>query len=353
MAVLLRCVLGKMLKPSKKGLFVELSEYSLLAARTSRLKPPFAIEAVEECSFKDEEQIQSWIYNFMGLNKGQFCDSVCGVYPSNRFIRRASLESPAKAKDPAFLPAYLQQNFKVDVTTHAVAVLNANEGSDFVAEKGLARELVFCGAPTNEFQALQDRLVSYGIYPNRIDLGTVSLVGGLINYSALKQHSAPTLILEITSESAQVLIYQKNRLDVARPIPYGLNSMYPIVQKELGLKDEASARKLFISNTFDFTEMGGVLLKKLLKELQASTGFYEVQTGQTISQIYLSLLPDNLNWIGSTLSSSLGVDVLVPEYSDWLQSQSIDVLEGIDMMNLGSRWFGLFSLMGNFNKNSV
>ena len=37
----------------------------------------------------------------------------------------------------------------------------------------------------------------------------------------------------------------------------------------LGLKDEESARKLFYSNTFDFTGMGSVLTKKLIKELQS------------------------------------------------------------------------------------
>ena len=76
--------------------------------------------------------------------------------------------------------------------------------------------------------------------------------------------------------------------------------MFPVIQAELGLKDEDSARKLFYSNTFDFTEMGPSLLRKLLKELQASTGFYEVQTGQTIGQLYLALLP---NLVGSKYRS--------------------------------------------------
>ncbi len=83
-----------------------------------------------------------------------------------------------------------------------------------------------------------------------------------------------------------MFIFGNEQVDICRPIPYGLNSMFPTVQSELGLKDEDSARKLFFSNTFDFTELGPSLLKKMLKELQASTGFYEVQTGQTIGQIF-------------------------------------------------------------------
>ncbi|WP_309385532.1 hypothetical protein [Cerasicoccus frondis] len=139
---------------------------------------------------------------------------------------------------------------------------------------------------------------------------------------------------------------------MARPVPYGLRSMYPIVQKELGLKDEESAQKLFGSSTFDFAEMGQVLLKKLMKELQASTGFYEVQTGQTIGNIFLGLAPDNLSWIGTTLSKSLGVHVLKPDYESWLEHQGIKVASGVDLGSLGPRWFGLFSLMGDYAPKS-
>ena len=76
-----------------------------------------------------------------------------------------------------------------------------------------------------------------------------------------------------------------------RPIPQGLESMIPVVQKELGLKDEESAKKLFYSNTFDFTSMGNALIKKLLKELQSSIGFYEVQTGQSVGLLHGTQLP--------------------------------------------------------------
>jgi len=40
-----------------------------------------------------------------------------------------------------------------------------------------------------------------------------------------------------------------------------------------------------IRHVVDFTGMGPVLIKKLLKELQSSIGFYEVQTGQSIGQV--------------------------------------------------------------------
>ena len=97
--------------------------------------------------------------------------------------------------------------------------------------------------------------------------------------------------------------------------------------------------------------MGPALLNKMLKELQSSMGYYEVQTGQMIEQIFLTLLPKDLNWIHQILSQSLGVEVLHLDYPSWLQSQNINVNNEVELEGLDSRWLSLFSLMGNYNNS--
>lgn len=313
------------------------------------MTPPYHVEAIDEISVDDPGDIQDFILNFVGGTKGQMTSAICGVYPLRRVVRRATLENAAKAKEPSFLPEFLKSQFKVDLDVYSMTALNAADGLAFSPERGLTKELVFCGAPKEELSEEQERLVNYGIFPQRIEIGTIATMGGLMHHCEVEKISSPTLILEISSESAQVLIFHGGELDVARPIPYGLNSMYPVVQKELGLKDEESARKLFSSNTFDFTEMGQTLLRKLMKELQASTGFYEVQTGQTIGQIYLGLLPENLSWVGSTLSRNLGVEEVNIDLNDWVATQNITVADQVELAGKGARWFSLFSLMGNYN----
>lgn len=342
-----------MSKATSKALIVELTEFSMLVARVSSLEPPITLEGIEEISLSDGvESIRSTLLSLVGNPKIQYAYAICGIYPPSRVIRRATLDNPAKTKDPAYLPEFLKNQFKIDVGTYAMSVLQATGGGDFGSEKSSGKELVFCGAPREALTAEQLRLVDYGIFPTRLELGSVSTVGAVLDYQAMKGEKSPTLILEMGYDSAQVLVCNGKSLDVARPVPYGLRSMYPIVQKELGLKDEESAQKLFGSATFDFAEMGPVLLKKLLKELQASTGFYEVQTGQTIGNIFLGLAPDNLGWIATSLSKTLGVHVLKPDYDAWLDHQGVKVADGVDLANLGPRWFGLFSLMGNYNQKS-
>src|SRR5690606_5129193 len=130
---------------------------------------------------------------------------------------------------------------------------------------------------------------------------------------------------ELGAQSTQSFIVSAKGLEATRPIAVGLEAMVPVVQKELGLKDEESARKLFFSNTFDFTGMGASLCKRLLKEIQSSMGFYEVQTGQSIGQLICTVLPGKLAWLEAVIANQIGVGVLVPEFSKWLMAKNIKI----------------------------
>ncbi|MDP4693566.1 MAG: hypothetical protein NWS00_03385, partial [Opitutales bacterium] len=220
---------------------------------------------------------------------------------------------------------------------------------DIDIESGQTKRLVFCGAPKESFQDKQDFLLECGIYPERLELSSITTLGGVSDYARFNGINSPILCFELTSHSANICILNKGQVDVARPVPFGLDSIYPLLQRELGLKDESSAKKLFFSNTFDFAEMGPKLLRRMTKELQASTGFYEVQTGQTIETVFLSVLPKNLGWVSKTVSDSLGLEIMQPNLEAWLESLNITLSEDVEVLNLGARWFGLFSLMGEFH----
>jgi hypothetical protein len=300
-------------------------------------------------SEQDPDEIKAFLEQLVEFKKNDYFVSRSGVYPEGRFVRFYEAETAAKVKDPNFLTKIIQSEFNVDVHTSLVSILDARDGADFNLELGGSKQLIFCGGPKAKFQEAQDRLLGYGIYPERLELSTMTTVGGVIDYAKFMEISAPILCFELTSESANISIISKGQIDVARPIPFGLDSIYPLLQRELGLKDEASAKKLFFSNTFDFAEMGPKLLRRMTKELQASTGFYEVQTGQTIEYVFLSVLPKNLSWVSQTVSDSLGLEIIMPHYEPWLKSLNIELADGVETSNLGTRWLGLFSLMGEFN----
>jgi Tfp pilus assembly PilM family ATPase len=273
------------------------------------------------------------------------------VYPAKRIIRRHTLDLK-KVKEPAYFSEIYTQQFRVDSEKYTIKALNPDDGGEYDLVKANQKEALFCGMPSEEIVTLQDKLLAQGIYPERLELGTVATLGGMVNYLKFKQSKQPLLLLEIGEESTQSFILSADGVDISRPIPSGIAAMIPVVQKELGLKDEESARKLFYSNTFDFTSMGGALVKKLLKELQSSIGFYEVQTGQSIGNVFCTQLPVSLTWLTTTMAGSLGVSTLKMDVLPWLDSLNIKLAEGVTLGQPEERWAGLFSLMASY-QNAV
>ncbi|MEO7413372.1 MAG: hypothetical protein ABIZ81_08435 [Opitutaceae bacterium] len=331
---------------NNKGFFIEVSEHAILLARTSEPQLPFEIEEMQECSPKDADGLAEAIKRIHGKkNPSGYVRATVGAYPSKRLVRRHSLELK-RVKESGYFSELLTQQFRIDEEKYTVAVLNANDGSDYDVGSAAQKDVVFAGMMNDEVNALQDSLLNMGIYPQRLELGSVSTLGGIVDYLAFMKSRTPTLVLEIGGDATQSFIVSANGIEASRPIPQGLDSMLAVVQKELGLKDEESAKKLFHSNTFDFTGMGPLLIKRLLKELQSSIGFYEVQTGQSVGQVLITQLSQKQTWIETAIASSLGIATLKPDTVAWLQSRQISPLTEAFAKNAAEvRWFGLLSLM--------
>ena len=343
-----------MLSSKNKGIFVEWGTSSMLSATTSGFNHPMTIERLHEAPVQEGwEALDRQLEGFVGGKGQRFVASHCSVYPESRFFRRHSIESAAKAKDPKYFHNLISEDLRIDLNSHLATVVNVGDGSEFSLERALAnqKEVIIAGMKRDHRDAVQGKMIEHSIYPSSLQLGTLSTLAGLISYKRLMELEQPTLLLEITPEDANLFILTRQQVDVCRPVPFGLNAMFPLIQAELGLKDEASAKKLFFSNTFDFTEMGGKLLRKMLKELQASTGFYEVQTGQTIGQLFVALLPSNLSWVEKVLSRSLGVPTLHIDYPAWLEHHQVRAGAEVQLANLDNRWFGLLSLMLKHERN--
>ena len=58
-------------------------------------------------------------------------------------------------------------------------------------------------------------------YPDRLELGTVASLGGIIDYLKNQDGSIPTLVLEIGAEMTNVFVVDKDGVDILRPVAYG------------------------------------------------------------------------------------------------------------------------------------
>jgi Tfp pilus assembly PilM family ATPase len=332
-----------------KGFFVEMNENSVLLARTSAASAPMEVEELKECALGDEAGMAEIIRQLQPKKPPSgYLHAVVGIYPPRRIVRKHTLELK-KMKEGAYMAELFTQQLRIEQDKFTVAMINATDGGDYDLAKASQKEVIFCGAPNEDINASQASLLNLGIFPERLELGSVATLGALVDHLAFEKSKTPTLVLDVGNDTTHSFIVSGSGVEASRPIPQGLEAMVPVVQKELGLKDEESARKLFRSNTFDFTGMGPLLIKRLLKELQSSIGFYEVQTGQSVGQVICIQLSPKLAWLEGALASSLGIAALKFDPVPWLRSRKVGVPDSLAKTAGEFRWFGLMSLMVQYN----
>ena len=331
-----------------KGLFVDLSDQTAFLARTSSLKPPLTIEEFKKVSLTDSVAAKEAIREFCGIRQGAYAISKCGIYPKKRVIARASFDQK-KAKTQKYLAEQVSMQFKIDVNEFSICVLDAVDGTSADSKEEFPKETIVCAAPEDDLKAAQLSLLEMGIYPETMEMGTIASLGGILNCLQNQNESTSTLVLEIDDDDTNAYILKKEGIDLSRPIKFGINSMIPVIKSELSLKDEASARKLFNSETFDFTSMAPILVKKLIKELQAAIGFYEVQTGQTVDQLCITRISPKMFGLKKTIAEMLGVKLLEVDLKGFFGNKDIELSDAAKEEPLDSSWMGLVFLMGEYN----
>ena len=335
-----------------KGFFVEMNDHAVMLARTSAPVAPFAVEDMRECPPRNAAALEEALKAIQPKKAPSgYLHATVGIYPAKRIVRRHALELK-RIKEAGYIAEVCTQQFRIEQDKYTIAIINANDGSDYDMAKAAQKDVIFSGLPAEDVDSAQNMLLEAGIYPERLELGSLATLGGVVDCLAFTKSKTPTLVLEIGADATHSFIVSAGGVEASRPIPQGLDAMVPIVQKELGLKDEESARKLFYSNTFDFTGMGPLLIKRLLKELQSSIGFYEVQTGQSVGQVLCAQLSPKLIWLDAAIASALGINSLKIDPVPWLQSRQVTLPETLAKTAQDIRWFGLLGLMAGYHTSA-
>ncbi len=332
-----------------KSIFLDIAGDSAFAACASSAKAPLMVEQLREISLGEDSALGDALRQLAGVRGNALVPAACAIYPAGRIVASASVD-PKRFSDESYLAETVREAAKVDASRYSLYMLSPQDGSDIAQSRGPARNALICGAPTDELLLQQDRLLQGGCYPARFEIGSVATLGGLVDYLEFTQSKAPTLLLEIGKDTTGVFIVTSEGVEISRSVHFGINAMIPQVQKELALKDEEAARKLFFSNSFDFTGLGAQLTKRLVRELQASIGFYEVQTGLSVSQLCCTLIPSKVQWLDKTLADVLGMRVVAIDYIEWLKTRGIELSPECVEAARGPAWIGLFSLMAQYRE---
>ena len=138
-----------MFRKNTKGIFVELSDFSLLTAVTTSLNSPFTIESLNEVSSSEEaENVRDFVEGLSESKARGLFHGHCSVYPTSRFVRRTALDSVSKSRDEGFFANMLNSQFRIDPEQHTSEVLHATNGAHFDPETATPsqKEILLCGA---------------------------------------------------------------------------------------------------------------------------------------------------------------------------------------------------------------
>lgn len=332
-----------------KGVFIEFTDHSRRVMRANSHKAPMVIEAFAECEVDDDEGWDQIVEHFLPKNAPNgLLQASCGVYPVKRLVRQAEIDARKIGSD-GYIAEFASSQFRIDPSTYALSLLNAKDGSDYLLAGASENRVIFAGMPRDTIAKVQDNLIEQNVYPERLEIGTLSCLGALVDYLKFAKIKHPVVVLELDLDIAYSFIVSEEGLLASRLLPQGLKSMIPVVQKELGLKDEESARKLFFSNTFDFTGMGGKLVARLANELQSSIGFFEVQTGQSIGNVICPNLSSKLEWLEGVIVTQMGLSPIEMNLKPWLESRGITFSADTADMEITREWLGVLSLMPRYD----
>lgn len=333
-----------MLSTSSNELFIDQTGHSLVAADVAVSNNSITIKRIKEWEDTEPEKLKTSVKEFIGLKKGTWQPGYCSVHPNSSFIKKTVLENVARAKDPKYLEHILIDELNVSPKLFKVKTLNAANGYVFHPEFSVSKNLVFCGALIDELKTHQTYLLKCGVYPNRMELGSLLFLAGVIEYSR-NSFTGPIIAGEVNMESTFIAIACKGELSLVRTIPFGIRHMVPLIQKELGLEDERAISELLASKSIDLAQMASTFLNKIYKEIQASIDYYEVATGLSASHLIVAPLARNYAWIPESIAKELSLNLVSVDIKNWFDGINLKLPDDVCLESLDMRWFNLFTLI--------
>ncbi len=341
-----------MISTKNKEFIVEYRPTSIRAARVSSLKPPIVVEELFSYSLNKDDSDAASMRQFAKIKPNAYMMSHCTIYPEKRTVRRVMVDS-GRGKEADFVFDLLKNELKAEADDLTAFCLSPESGLEIDLAEHNKKDVLVCGASRPEILNIQDELLQIGVYPRRAEIGTISLIGTLKEALSANQTSQPILFLEVEDDYSSAIIIGPDGIEMSRRIDSGYSDIALALKEELNLKDDAAAEKLLSSADFDFGSFAKNILRRILRELQSSIGFFEVQTGQSVSWLHCIRHHSNLKWFEDSLSQQLNLEAFRFDVTGWLESKSIKLSSHDSIKNLDHTWLGLLSLLCEFEKGKA
>ena len=342
-----------MISSSKKDFIIEYRPSSIRVIRVSSLATPLTIEAIEEVPLGDDASaVASAVRKLAGAKANGYMNGICVVYPDRRVVRQMSLDTP-KGTEAEFIFKTLRESLNTpdEISAHC---LSPASGAPVDPTEFNKKEVIVCGIPNPDIVEVQKKMLEHAIYPSRVELGTVGIVGAIHDVLSWQGANAPTLFLEVEKDFSNAVIVGPKGIEMSRRIDSGAADIAMALKEELNLQDETAAERLLGSKDFDFSGIARKILRRLMRDLQSSIGFYEVQTGQSVHWIHCSTRANPMGWLEESVGDLLNLEPFTIDLSAWLKSKGVecgsceDAFERLDLT-----WMGQISALCAFKNEEV
>jgi len=291
------------LSKKKRWIFADLSDHRLAVAVATGSPSDLKVQRAGEINLSGHESHRDLLEPLIGRIDGH-AGAFASTSPLGQRIVPYAPDNIQKVRQPGAVPKFFQENTSLDPAQSVWFCLDESTGLPFIPDGPIARRFLFCGVPRANIHASQDRLVAWGLVPLSLELSSLATLSILL--PALKSRADETRVLFVDMGKTQTLamVVSANGVETSRLMPTGISAILPRLMKELGIRDEAAAERMLASRTLDFQDIGESLLQDLIRELNAFSGSFEIETGQTLTHGLTIGFPTHAAWIGQNLSAS-------------------------------------------------
>jgi hypothetical protein len=328
----------------RSGVLFNQTEHGMQIARLGRLdEQPLTIDAFAELAPGDDRAIGHWMDAQLPDRGRGFVPAFCGFHPSERVLLRETINTRRFA-EPDYLPALLAEQARLPSTKDwFIRALHPIEGEEFTAETP-PRPGLLLGLPFNGVRELQNRLRRQRLRPQRLEVGTLALLGALTRHTRQIAYPHGVVACELGQTQTRIYLLGKDGVHVPAALPHGLLSIEETAMKELNAPDVATARRALEAPTEELRGHGRRLVRALTRHLKPAVDYFEMQTGQPIGALFCAHLPAKLSWLEEALCSAVDLEFLSPNLETWLPTVGLQLAPNTPVPDRS--WFQALSLVG-------
>jgi len=189
-------------------------------------------------------------------------------------------------------------------------------------------------------------LLKHHVRPQRLEVGTLALLGGLNCFLAHTASTQALVVCEIEYAQTRVYVLAQDGVHILAPLPHGLLSIEETALKELTVPDVTAARLVLEEPSESLLAHGRRLVRVLSRHLKPAVDHFELQTGHRLDALYCASLPTRLAWLGQMLGAAVDLQMLAPDLDAWLPTVGLQAENG--GIPLSPAWLPTLSLVARF-----